>query len=254
MSWDPGQYDKFRSQRTRPARDLLASLPPIRPARVADLGCGGGALARDLAERWPDAEVTGVDGSSSMLAQAAAVPSAVRWVEADLRSWRPDRPVDLIVSNAALHWLPDHGRLFPDLLGHLAPGGVLAVQMPRNFAAPSHAAMREVAAEGRWADRLAFLEGPPPVHPPDAYLDLLLPRCRMLEVWETEYHHLLEGGTPVLDWVKGASLVPILAVLDAGEQREFLDRLAAKLAAAYPRRPDGTTVFPFRRLFILAST
>lgn len=253
MAWDPGQYDKFRSQRARPARDLLAAIPPIRPASIVDLGCGGGALARSLARKWPEAGVTGVDASSAMLAQAAATPSPVSWVEADLRAWRPDRPVDLIVSNAALHWLPGHDRLFPDLLGRLAPGGVLAVQMPRNFAAPSHASIREVAASGRWAGRLSFLEGPPPVDAPEAYLDRLLPLCRMLEVWETEYHHLLEGEAPVLDWLEGTTLVPVMAALEPQERAEFLDLLAPKLASAYPRRPDGTTFFPFRRLFILAS-
>ena len=169
MPWDPEQYALFESWRRRPAHDLVAALPSLTPRTVVDLGCGAGHLARLLAGRWPDAEVLGVDNSPAMLERAQATPSPVRWQQADLRVWRPDRPVDLLISNAALHWLDGHEGLFPDLLRALAPGGVLAVQMPRNFEAPSHRLLYETAADGPWAERLAPVLRTAPVHAPETY-------------------------------------------------------------------------------------
>ncbi|WP_207480290.1 methyltransferase domain-containing protein [Arenibaculum pallidiluteum] len=254
MAWDPGTYDRFRAQRARPAQDLVAALPPVTPGQVLDLGCGGGALARSLAERWPAAAVAGIDASPAMLAQAAAVPSRVRWIQADLNGWSPEAPPDLVVSNAALHWLPDHGTLFPRMMGWLPPGGVLAVQMPRNFAAPSHQAVRTVAEDPRWRDRLAGeFGGPAPVHAPEFYYDTLAPLARRLEIWETEYLQVLEGEDAVLTWMLGTTLVPVQEALAPAEFEAFTTLLRARLRAAYPQRPDGTTLFPFRRLFLIAA-
>ncbi|WP_029009135.1 methyltransferase domain-containing protein [Azospirillum halopraeferens] len=253
MAWDPDRYGRFEALRRRPAHDLVAALPPLAPGRIADLGCGTGALARSLAERWPGAHVTGIDGSPEMLARARAVPSPVAWVEADLRAWRPDAPFDLVISNAALHWLDDHDRLFPALVAALAPDGVLAVQMPRNFAAPSHALLYETARDGPWADRLAPVLRTTPVDPPAVYYDRLAPLVRRLDIWETEYLQPLEGERPVLDWTRGTALLPFLDALPDDATRDaFLAAYQARLATAYPRRPDGVTLFPFRRLFIVA--
>ncbi len=255
MAWDTAQYDLFRRQRRRPAEDLLAAaLGWIHrePERIVDLGCGGGELARRLAERWPDATVTGIDSAAAMLEQARHVATRVIWRQEDIADWRPERPFDLIVSNAALHWIGDHRTLFSRLLAGLAPGGVLAVQMPRNFAAPSHTLLAETIADGPWAHRLADRLGPPPVHPPECYFDWLAPGAADLDIWETEYLHRLAGDDPVMNWTRGSTLVPVLEQLAPVEQAAFLAAYGAKLRTAYPRRSDGTTLFPFRRLFMLA--
>ncbi|MEI6556898.1 MAG: methyltransferase domain-containing protein [Rhodospirillaceae bacterium] len=256
MSWDPARYDLFQRQRRRPALDLLAAaldwVGVARPARVADLGCGGGFLASRLAEHWPEAEVTGVDGSAAMLEQARQSTTRVRWQQAELASWRPEAPLDLIISNAALHWLGDHQTLFLRLLAGLGRGGVLAVQMPRNFVAPSHALLAETIAAGPWAARFADRPGPAPVPEPERYVDWLAPRAADLELWETIYLHRLTGEDPVLNWTRGTALLPVLERLSESEQTAFLAAYGARLRTAYPRRSDGTTLFPFRRLFLLA--
>ena len=228
-------------------------MPLARAARVADLGCGPGNSTRLLCARWPEAEVVGIDDSAAMLAKAAASGLRARWLEADIAAWTPDAPCDLVFSNASLHWLPDHARLLPRLLAQLRPGGVLAVQMPRNFAAPSHALLREVARAGPWAASLAPLLADEPVAAPERYHDLLAPLAAALDIWQTEYLHVLDGEDPVLEWVRGTALRPVIAALAPEEQTRFEAEYARRLRAAYPRRPDGRTLFPFRRLFIVAT-
>lgn len=252
MPWNPDQYNRFEALRRRPAHDLVAALPDRAPSTVVDLGCGTGQLARQLAERWPDAAVTGVDGSPEMLAKAAAVPSPVRWVEADLNVWRPPAGTDLVVSNAALHWLTGHETLFPALMRAVAPGGVLAVQMPRNFGAPSHQALYATAAEEPWAARMTGVLRDSPVHAPAVYHGWLKPLAKRVDIWEVEYLQELEGEDAVLHWTRGTTLVPVMETLTGAELDAFIDSYRAKLAAAYPRQADGTTLYPFRRLFIIA--
>lgn len=251
-AWDPAKYLEFAGLRLRPALDLLARVPPPAPRVVHDLGCGAGNVTRLLVERWPDAAVTGVDGSAAMLARARQAAPAVRWLQADLGAWAPEAPADLVFSNAALHWLDDHPRLFPRLLGHLAPGGVLAVQMPRNHGAPSHTEMVAAAEAGPWRASLAPILRRQPVGPPEAYLDILAPHAARLDIWETEYLQVLEGDNPVVEWTRGSALKPLLDALDEPDRAAFLQAYATRIARAYPRRPDGTTAFPFRRLFLVA--
>jgi trans-aconitate 2-methyltransferase len=251
--WDPAKYLEFAGPRLQPALDLLARVPLAAPATVYDLGCGAGNVTRLLRQRWPRAVITGVDASVAMLKAAAEAAPGVRWVEADLETWAPPRPADLIFSNAALQWLDDHARLFPRLLGALAPGGVLAVQMPRNHAAPSHAEMVRAADAGPWRERLAPLLRRAPTAAPALYHDWLAPHAARLEIWETEYLHVLEGDRPVVEWTRGSALKPLLDALDAPAREAFLADYAARVAAAYPRRADGRTLFPFRRLFIVGS-
>ena len=253
-SWDAAQYLRFAGERARPALDLLGRIPDgLAPRRVVDLGCGTGEITLALTARWPQAEVTGLDSSAAMLDKARALGSGVAWVEADIAGWSADAPFDLIFSNAALQWLDGHQALFPRLVAALAPGGVLAVQMPRNFAAPSHRLMRETAAEAPWGERLRAILRTEPVLPPERYYDLLAPLAREIDLWETEYLHILDGETPVLDWVKGTGLRPLLdALTDPVERAEFTARYQERLAMAYPRRADGKTLFPFRRLFLIA--
>ena len=250
--WDPAQYLKFAAPRFRPAMDLLARVAIEIPKTVYDLGCGAGNVTRLLAQRWPDARVVGVDDSAEMLAQAAKEAPGIVWQCQSVASWTPEQAADLIYSNAALHWLPDHQALFRRLMGCLTPGGVLAVQMPRNFSEPSHALIRETVAGGPWYDRLALLVQPSPVAVPEYYYDLLAPLAAELDMWETQYQHVLEGEDPVKEWTKGTWLKQFLDALDEGDRPAFEADYAVRLRKAYPRRADGKTVFPFRRLFIVA--
>ncbi|KAB8164336.1 trans-aconitate 2-methyltransferase [Streptomyces sp. 3MP-14] len=255
--WDPAQCGRHAAARSRPLTELLARVPalPGRP-RIADLGCGPGAPTLQLFERWPDARVTGYDNSPEMLAEArrvAAPGGALDFVEADLASWRPAEPFDLIVSNAALQWVPEHPRRLADWVGALAPGGALAFQVPRNFAAPSHALMRQIAERPRWRERLAgVLRTTDPVLAPEGYLAELAPLCAEVDVWETTYLHRLTGEDPVLDWVRGTGLRPVITALeeDPEELAAYLDAYRDALRAAYPPGPHGT-VFPFRRIFVV---
>jgi len=252
MSWDPQQYLKFAAPRLRPALDLLAAVPAVAPAVVFDLGCGAGNVTRLLAERWPHASLTGIDDSAPMLAKATVEVAGVHWRQQDLAHWRADRPADVIYSNAALHWLPDHARLFPLLVDQLAPGGVLAVQMPRNFEAPSHALIGDTVRAGPWRARLEPLLSPSPVAPPAFYYGVLAPHVARLDIWETEYLQVLTGADPVKEWTKGTWLKQFLEALAEPERSAFEEDYAARLRSAYPAEADGKTLFPFRRLFIVA--
>jgi trans-aconitate 2-methyltransferase len=249
--WNPQQYLKFADERTRPAADLLARVPLQAPAVAVDLGCGPGNSTELLARRWPEARLTGVDNSASMLARAGQDHPDWTWELADIGQWAPKAPVDLIFANAALHWVPDHPALLPRLFGHVAKGGALAVQMPRNFDAPSHALMREVAADPRWHDRLKAAARHP-VAEPARYYDLLAPLARRIDLWESEYMHVLDGVPAILEWVRGTGLRPYLDPLDKAEQALFTERYLAALAKAYRPAADGKVLFPFRRLFLVA--
>ena len=250
--WDPAKYLEFAGPRLRPALDLLARVPLAWPGVVYDLGCGAGNVTRLLVERWPRAVVTGVDGSAAMLDAAQAAVPVVTWAQADLSSWRAPGPADLLFSNAALHWLDDHRGLFPRLVADLAPGGVLAVQMPRNHGAPSHSEMVAAAEVGPWRERLRPALRARPVAEPAVYHDILRPHVSQLDIWETEYLHALEGDNPVVEWTRGSALKPLMDALDEPERSAFLAEYAGRIARAYPRRPDGRTLLPFRRLFIVA--
>jgi trans-aconitate 2-methyltransferase len=251
-TWDPGIYAAFAQERMRPALDLIDRIELSAPERVVDLGCGSGRITRRLAARWPDAGIIGIDSSAAMLAQAAAPPSAIRWLQIDIAAWQADEPPELIFSNAALHWLADHRRLFPRLVAQLGDGGLLAVQMPRSFDDPLHTAIAATVAAGPWQSRLAPLCRPEPVTAPEAYVDLLSPLVSDLDVWETVYFHLLSGEDAALTWARGAALRPFLAALTADEHAPFLTEYRRRLAGSYPRRDDGRTLLPYRRLFIIA--
>ncbi len=252
MSWNPDQYLKFEQPRLRPALDLLARVPLDAPERACDLGCGTGSMTGVMARRWPQARVVGVDASAEMLAKARAAAPQIEWVQADLAAWRPPEPVDLVYSNAALHWLDDHPRVFAELADGLRPGGVLAVQMPNNFREPSHRMIEETVRAGRWRDRLEPLLRPVPVGAPTDYYDILAPRMSGVDIWETVYLQVLSGPDPVKEWTKGTWLAPLLAALPPEQRDEFEADYAARLRPHYPMRADGRTLFPFRRLFIVA--
>lgn len=250
--WDPEQYLRFGAERLRPALDLMARIAHPEPRLVVDLGCGAGSAMPALRARFPGAALRGVDGSAEMLAKARA--AGFETEAADIARWAPAGKPDVLFSNAALHWLPDHAALFPRLLGHLAPGGVLAVQMPQMDQAPVRAAQDRLAAGGPWAARLRGVRSAPPVPGAAWYYDLLVPRTAALDIWVTEYLHVLRGDAPVARWAMGSSLRPYLDALD-GERalREaFLTAYATETRRDYPPQPDGAVLLPFRRLFIVA--
>ncbi len=251
MGWEPDRYLQFSDERLQPAIDLLNRIPLARSERIVDLGCGAGNVTRLLTQRWPEADITGLDSSPEMLDRARRVLPTARFELSGVEHWEPDGPPDLLFSNAALHWVGDHSSLFPRLLDSLSPGGVLAVQMPGNFEAPSHRLIRELAASPAWAGKL----GPGrmgAVLPMADYQHILAPRCTRLSLWETTYWQSMSGPAPVLDWLRGTTLIPYLAPLDDVTRAAFLAELGASLAAAYPADATGTTLFPFRRIFILA--
>ena len=252
VSWDPQQYARFAAPRLRPALDLVARIPLERPRSVVDLGCGTGNVTRILRQRWAGAAITGIDGSPQMLAEARRSDASIAWEQVDVAVWNPPGEFDLVFSNAALHWLDGHPALFARLSRKVAAGGVLAVQMPRNFNAPSHTLMHELASSAPWRDALAARLRPQPVLAPEAYYGLLAASARTLDIWETEYLQVLEGENPVAEWTKGTWLAPLLAALAPDARAAFEAEYRSRVAQAYPRRPDGKTLFPFRRLFIVA--
>jgi trans-aconitate 2-methyltransferase len=251
-SWNPAQYHRFADARQRPAADLLARIPLAAPKAICDLACGSGKSTALLAERWPGATITGVDSSPAMLAAARLALPAIAFVEADIATWSPPQPLDLLFSNATLQWLDDHRTLFPRLLADLSPGGWLAVQMPRNHDQPSHQAMLAAAEAGPWRDSLRPLLRPSPVGAPESYHALLAPLAAQIDIWETTYLHVLTGRDPVVEWTKGTALKPLLDTLEEPWRKAFEADYRARVAKAYPPEADGRTLFPFKRLFILA--
>ncbi len=250
--WNPTQYLRYGSERLRPALDLIARIQVDSPGSVYDLGCGTGTITGILKERWPDARVTGVDSSASMLERTGDVETGVYWQHADLNDWQPAIQAGVVYSNAALHWLDGHGQLFPRLMSAVGSGGVLAVQMPENFSAPSHTSIADTVREGPWRERLAPFQREQPVAEPSFYYDLLSQLSSSIDMWETTYMHILEGENPVVEWTKGTMLRPLLENLSEDEGSEFLKLYTEKVAKAYPPRADGKTVLPFKRLFIVA--
>jgi len=260
MPWNPAQYLEFADARLRPALDLLARIRLDAPRTIVDLGCGTGNVTRLLAERWPQAHIVGVDNSSAMLREARAATGddpRCSFVTADLAEWQPDAQVDLVYSNAALHWLPDHAALFARVAAMVAPGGVLAVQMPDNFREPSHTLIADIARSERWRATLGGIVRLPPVAAPPDYLAWISSRMAMVDIWRTEYLQVLaarkDGEHPVAAWTKGTWLVPFLAALGDSDRAVFLRDYMDRLAVAYPPRGDGRTLFSFRRLFIVAN-
>jgi trans-aconitate 2-methyltransferase len=261
-AWDPTQYARFADQRGRPFHELVARIPTPSPRRIVDLGCGTGELTLTLAARWPEAAVFGVDSSPEMLAKARSLDpdGRVQWVEGKAEEWEPaasDGPIDVLVTNATLQWVPTHLRLIPAWFEGLPAGGTFAMQVPANFDAPSHRLMREVAARHPRAAELApGLDRARSVALLETYAALLLDLGAEVDAWETTYLQVLaseEGAEhPVLDWVRGTGLRPVLGVLDDDEDRAiFLAEYERELEAAYPRRPFGV-LFPFTRLFAVA--
>lgn len=250
-TWNPTEYLQFSDHRIRPAADLMARISHPGPKTVWDLGCGAGGPTGLLAARWPKARVRGVDSSSDMLATASA-NDHIEWILGDVESWEPDEAADVIFSNAALHWIEGHETLLPRLLGSLAPGGVLAIQMPRNHQEASHQRLYETARSKRWSSRVGHLVRESPVQPPDEYHALLRPITESLDVWETIYQQALTGDDAVATWTRATAARPFLMALGEDGEEFFAD-YQRRVGPAYPVDDDGVTLFAFRRLFIIAT-
>jgi len=252
MTWDPTQYLKFATERLQPALDLLSRIPASAPAMVADLGCGTGNLLPLLRGRWPAARIIGVDSSAAMLDRARSDNPSAEFVQASIDGWRPAERLDVLFSNAALHWLDGHDRLLPEYLSLLNPGGWLAVQMPRNFSAPSHTCIVDAIEQGPWAAKLLPHLRRAPVWEPARYWQLLQGRSTALSIWETEYLQVLSGENPVAEFTKGTWLKQFLDRLEGTEREAFEADYRRRVLSAYPPQSNGQTLFSFRRLFILA--
>jgi trans-aconitate 2-methyltransferase len=252
--WDAQQYLKFSNARTRPAAELLNRIAEIGPASAIDLGCGPGNSTELLASRWPDAKIIGLDSDEAMLAQARKDYPGIHFEQADVRAWSQaeGEHYPVIYGNAVLQWLGNHEALFPDLLKRLSPGGTLAIQMPRNYEAPSHASMRKAAAESPYADRLVKVRELNSVPGPGFYYDLLADKVASLDIWETEYTQVMPSVDAIIDWVRGTGLRPFLAQLNEADQVDFIARYRAELAKTYPVQKDGSVLFFFKRIFIVA--
>jgi trans-aconitate 2-methyltransferase len=251
--WDALLYLKFEDERTRPARDLLAQVPLPEATHIYDLGCGPGNSTELIAARFPRAEIVGIDSSAEMLAKARHSLPSLSFQEADLSTWMPDRPTDLLFANAVFQWVPGHLAVLRRLIEALPPGGVLAVQMPDNLDEPSHVAMRVTAMDMPFAAKLeAAVASRDPLPSPGDYYDALQPLSRHIDLWHTVYEHALDNAASIVEWVMGTGLRPFLAPLDAAEQKSFLDAYTSKIAEAYPTRIDGRVLLRFPRFFLVA--
>jgi trans-aconitate 2-methyltransferase len=256
--WDPAQYLSFADERSRPFFDLAGRIGARNPGYVVDLGCGPGQLTASLAQRWPDTTVLGIDSSAEMIEAATAAGygggdfrGRLSFMVGDVRDFKPDRPVDVIISNAVLQWVPGHVSLLPRWADYLASGGWLAFQLPGNFDQPSHTVLRELAGSDHWRDRLAGVELNRQAGEPATYLDLLTRAGLVVDAWETTYLHVLHGPDPVTEWYAGTGLRPVLSALAKPDAAEFVRQYGERVRAAYPAAPYGT-VLPFRRVFVVA--
>ena len=251
--WDVEQYERYKAYRDRPALDLMVQIPrDLEPMEIWDLGCGAGEHAALMAKRHPAARVHGLDSSPDMLVAASARTAAVDWVQADIAGWRPETPPDLIFTNAALQWVPHHETLFPRLVSFLARGGVFACQIPVSSEEPWYLEVKAVAREALGEARFTAIRAVYPTHAAEDYLRWLAPFAET-DIWSTRYLHVLSGEHPVVEWMRGTALRPYIQALETEADRErFLDRCRVRMQAAFPPEPDGTTLFDFPRLFMMA--
>ncbi len=247
-TWNADQYLKFAEQRTRPCRDLVAAISASKIRRAIDLGCGPGNSTRVLAERWPDAEIFGLDNSISMIQTARSEQPQRVWIVRDISDWadKETAQFDLVFSNAALQWVENHAWLYPKLLEHVAPGGMLAIQIPADFNALPHRVMRELAPSNAHVKEWYS-------HDPGFYYDVLAPHAENVDVWETIYQHVMPDADAIVEWYKGSGMRPFLEAFETDAGREqFVAEYTKRIGAAYTPRPDGKVLFPFRRLFLIA--
>jgi trans-aconitate 2-methyltransferase len=251
--WNAGHYLKYGQQRTRAATDLVARVQLDQPATIFDLGCGPGNSTQRLRQHWPHSEVLGIDHSKQMIDVAKDSYPNQQWIIADIHTWSADMPVDLVYSNAALHWLANHDVLVPRLFAQVASGGALAFQIPSRTFPKVRELIHGVSRDPAWTERMERPRNLLTMHSPSFYYDILSGEAASLDIWETEYHHVVESTSAIVDWMASTGLRPFLAALDSDHEREgFVDQLQAKVDEAYEIRIDGRVLFPFRRTFVVA--
>jgi trans-aconitate 2-methyltransferase len=252
-TWNAAHYLKYGDERTRPATDLAGRIDLAAPRTVVDLGCGPGNSTQVLRARWPEADVLGVDSSPEMIAAARESFPEQDWLIADASTWAPPEPVDLVYSNAALQWLPNHDALMRHLFGMVAPGGALAFQIPSGTFATVRTLIHEISRDAVWTDRMSGPRNALTMEPPSFYYDVLCGDATRLDIWETEYQHVMESTTAIVDWMSSTGLRPFLAALEnEAERNSFLSELQRRVSREYETRADGRVLFPFRRTFVIA--
>jgi len=252
-SWNADQYLRFAAERTRPCRDLVAAIDLETPQRIIDLGCGPGNSTSVLANRWSGAEIVGLDNSEAMIAAARKDAPGRTFVVGDIGSWSADAPFDLVFSNASLQWVDDHAALYPRLLSFVGAGGAMAAQVPCNMNSPAHEVMREMAQSPEFKTFLGDDVRQWHVHEPAFYYDVLAPHASYVDIWTTEYQHILPNAAAIVEWYKGTGLRPFLDRLpDAAMRARFIEVYEENITRAYPARPDGRVILPFQRLFVVA--
>ncbi len=252
-AWNPSLYLQFANERTQPAIDLVSRVNVEHPRRVVDLGCGPGNSTEIVRQRWPGAQVAGLDNSPEMLRVAGEKYPEQQWILADAASWQAEAPCDVVFSNAALQWVPDHARLIPHLFGQVAKGGALAFQIPARLYSPTHQLILEVACDPEWRAQTAAAREVFTMEHPTFYYDVLEGAAARVDMWETEYYHVMEDAHAIMAWITGAALRPFVDALADDEARErFLARVTERVTQAYPPRRNGRVLFPFRRLFVVA--
>ncbi len=251
--WDPTSYLRFGDERTRPAVDLVSRIGIDAPQSVVDLGCGPGNSTAVLAGRWPSAHVLGLDSSAAMIDAAAQSNPSLEWMTADIATWRPEQPVDVVFSNAALQWVPDHALVIPRLFGTVSAGGALAFQIPSSTYALVRTLIHEIALDGPWACRMESALRALTMESPGFYYDHVAPAARSVDVWETDYMHVMDGPDAIVEWIASTGLRPFLEALETDSDRSlFRERLLQRVAGSYPVQSDGRILFPFRRTFVVA--
>ena len=252
-TWDPAEYMRFGDERTRPSVDLVSRITVGSPASVIDLGCGPGNSTRVLRQRWPSARVTGLDNSAQMISTARREYPDGDWILSSIEDWRPAQAFDVVFSNAALQWLPGHGPLVERLFGHVSPGGALGLQVPSADYALVRTLIHEIALDGPWAARMVGPLGALTMESPGFYYDHLALAARAVDIWETEYIHVMDSPSAIVDWIASTGLRPFLDVLElASESDEFVARLQERVCRSYSTRTDGRVLFPFKRTFVIA--
>ncbi|WP_243079081.1 trans-aconitate 2-methyltransferase [Pantoea sp. MQR6] len=251
--WNPELYRKFEVERTRPARELLAQINADEVSQVTDLGCGPGNSTELLVDSWPLALVTGIDTSEAMLAQARIRLPQCEFFNADIETWQPDVPQNVIYANASLQWLSEHSTLLPHLVKQLAAGGTLAIQMPDNLNEPSHQLMRKVAEKAPWNSLMsAHAVERKQLLTSDDYYDLLTKAGCEVNIWRTTYYHVMSDAQAIITWLQATGLRPFLQPLSETQRDAFLKDYHEQLSRAYPKRADGQVLLAFPRLFIVA--
>ncbi len=252
-AWNADHYLKFGAERTRPAWDLVERIQVDRPQRIVDIGCGPGNSTQVLMARWPDAHVVGIDNSAEMITAAREKYPDQQWALADAATWVPDEPFDIVFSNAAIQWLPNHAELVSRLFTHVADGGALAFQIPSYSRMPVRNHIHEISEDPAWSDRLEAARSMLTMKLPTFYYDVLAPHASKMDVWETEYFHVLKDADAIIDWIASTGLRPFLDALASQPERErFVDLLRERVDESYPIRSDGNVLFPFKRLFVIA--